>query len=219
LTSSTVSYFVTFGDARQGEKTMRSRLWTNERVGVLQRLWADSKTAIEIAAALNGVSRSAVLGMIFRLRLGADDGPGGKTSRANASKATKRRAKEVPPLAPSRRHRRTRKKNPIADTPPRRSGPVGLFDLANHMCRWPHGQLGGRNYLFCGAPGADLSGGIPYCALHMRRAYLIPPRAAAAKTGKKTGKVNRMSNSGSSACVPRPKATTLRTKSPALAPR
>jgi GcrA cell cycle regulator len=195
---------------------MRSRLWTNERVAVLRRLWADGKTAVEIAAVLDGVSRSAVLGMIFRLRLGTDGGAGAKTARTKPSKS---RAAGVPPLAPSRRHRRRRKKNSIADTPPRRSGPVGLFDLANDMCRWPHGQLGGRNYLFCGAPGADLSGGIPYCALHMRRAYLIPPRAAAAKTGEINSKINRMSNSGSSACLPGAKTTALRTRSPALAPR
>jgi hypothetical protein len=199
---------------------MRSRLWTNERVGVLQRLWADGKTAVEIAAALDGVSRSAVLGMIFRLRLGADDGAAGKKAR---TKPAKSRAAPVPPLPPSRRHRRRRKKNPIADTPPRRSGPVGLFDLGNDMCRWPHGQLGGRNYLFCGAPGADVTGGIPYCALHMRRAYLIPPRAAAATTGKTTGKTasktTGVSNSGSSACLPGAKTIVLRTRSPMLAPR
>jgi hypothetical protein len=198
---------------------MRSRLWTTERVGVLQRLWADGKTAVEIAAALDGVSRSAVLGMIFRLRLGADGGGGGKAARTKPSKS---RAAAVPPLPPSRRHRRRRKKNSIADTPPRRSGPVGLFDLANDMCRWPHGQLGGRNYLFCGAPGADLSGGIPYCGLHMRRAYLIPPPAAAAKTGKTNNKTisktTSVSDSGSSACIPGAKTTALRTKSPALAP-
>jgi GcrA cell cycle regulator len=189
---------------------MRSRLWTTERVGVLRRLWADGKTAVEIAAVLDGVSRSAVLGMIFRLRLGAE----GKTAPAKPGKS---RAAGVPPLSPSRRHRRKRK-NPAADPPPRRSGPVGLFDLGNDMCRWPHGQLGGRNYLFCGAPGADLSGGIPYCALHMRRAYLIPPRAAAGKTGG-TSKTSAMSNSGSSACVPGRNPTALRTKSPARAPR
>jgi GcrA cell cycle regulator len=189
---------------------MRSRLWTTERVGVLQRLWADGKTAIEIAAALDGVSRSAVLGMIFRLRLGAEEGTGGRTTR---TKPAKGRA-APPPLPPSRRHRRKRK-NPDADPPPRRSGPVGLFDLANDMCRWPHGQLGGRNYLFCGAPGADLSGGIPYCTLHMRRAYLIPPpRAAAAKASKTTS----ISNSGSSACLPGAKTMALRSKSPARAP-
>jgi GcrA cell cycle regulator len=195
---------------------MRSRLWTNERVGVLRRLWADGKTAAEIAAALDGVSRSAVLGMIFRLRLGADDGARGKKAR---TKPAKSRAAEVPPLAPSRRHRRRRKKNPIADTPPRRSGPVGLFDLTNDMCRWPHGQLGGRNYLFCAAPGADVTGGIPYCALHMRRAYLIPPRAAAATTGKTTSKTTGVSNSRSSACLPGAKTIVLRTRSPTLAPR
>ncbi|HEY1982774.1 MAG TPA: GcrA family cell cycle regulator [Xanthobacteraceae bacterium] len=200
---------------------MRSRLWTTERVVVLQRLWADGKTAVEIAAALDGVSRSAVLGMIFRLRLGAEDEAGGRTAR---TKPAKNRASAAP-LPPSRRHRRKRK-NPNAEPPPRRSGPVGLFDLTNDMCRWPHGQLGGRNYLFCGAPGADVTGGVPYCALHMRRAYLIPPRAAAAKTGKTTGKTTgkspnkttSVSNSGSSACLPGAKTTMLRIKSPALAP-
>jgi len=188
------------------------RLWTTERIGALQRLWADGKTAVEIAAVLDGVSRSAVLGMIFRLRLGAGAGGGSKTA---ATKTAKGRATSAPPLAPTRRHRRKRK-NPNAD-PPRRSGPVGLFDLENDMCRWPHGQLGGRNYLFCGSPGADLSGGIPYCALHMRRAYLIPPRAASAKTGN-TCNINAVSNSGSSACVPRRNPTAIQTKSPARAP-
>ncbi len=157
---------------------MRSRLWTAERIGALQRLWADGKTAVEIAAELDGVSRSAVLGMIFRLRLGAD----GAEAKTAAAKPGKSRAAVLPPLSPTRRHRRKRK-NPASDPPPRRSGPVGLFDLGNDMCRWPHGRLGGRNYLFCGAPGADLAGGIPYCALHMRRAYLIPPRAASGNTG------------------------------------
>ena len=64
---------------------MASRLWTTERIGAVQRLWADGKTAVEIAAVLDGVSRSAVLGMIFRLRLGAD----GKNAPANASKPSK----------------------------------------------------------------------------------------------------------------------------------
>jgi hypothetical protein len=151
--------------------------------------------------------------MIFRLRLGADGGAGGKTA---PTKPVKSRAAAAP-LPPSRRHRRKRK-NPNADPPQRRNGPLGLFDLTNDMCRWPHGQLGGRNYLFCAAPGADLSGGIPYCALHMRRAYLIPPRAASAKTGN-TSNTSRMSNSGSSACVPGRNPTALPTKSPARAPR
>src|ERR1700722_2307892 len=137
---------------------MRSRLWTTERVVVLQRLWADGKTAVEIAAALDGVSRSAVLGMIFRLRLGAEESAGSKTAQ---TKPPRTRA-SAPPLPPSRRHRRKRK-NPNADPPPRRSGPVGLFDLGNDMCRGPHGQLGGRNFLCWGAPGAAVPGGITYC--------------------------------------------------------
>ena len=45
--------------------------WTDERIDMLKQLWADGATANSIADRLGGVSRSAVLGKIFRLRLGA----------------------------------------------------------------------------------------------------------------------------------------------------
>lgn len=42
-------------------------LWTDHRIAILKRMWADGATAAAIAECL-GVSRSAVLGKIFRLR-------------------------------------------------------------------------------------------------------------------------------------------------------
>ena len=51
-------------------------IWTTERIDLLKRLWSEGKTATAIAASLDGISRAAVLGKIFRLRLGS----GGNTA-------------------------------------------------------------------------------------------------------------------------------------------
>jgi GcrA cell cycle regulator len=48
---------------------MKDGFWTTERIALLKRLWAQGNTANAIAAELGGLSRSAVLGKIFRLRL------------------------------------------------------------------------------------------------------------------------------------------------------
>ncbi|MEL7026638.1 MAG: GcrA family cell cycle regulator, partial [Pseudomonadota bacterium] len=43
--------------------------WTEERVDVLKRLWADGKSASQIANELGGVTRNAVIGKAHRLGL------------------------------------------------------------------------------------------------------------------------------------------------------
>jgi len=58
-----------------------------------------------------------------------------------------------------------------------------LFELTNDSCRWPHGQPGTKAFHFCGAPGADLEGGRPYCERHARRAYVGKRKTAAAPAG------------------------------------
>jgi hypothetical protein len=50
-----------------------------------------------------------------------------------------------------------------------------LLDLTNECCRWPYGEHGGKRFFFCGAAGADIARGIPYCPRHMERAYIVPP--------------------------------------------
>ncbi len=129
--------------------------WTAERVTMLQLLWARGASAEAIAAELGGLSRSAVLGKIFRLR------------RRAASLA------DAPQWRPRRRK---------ADGPPRqasrRRGEC-LLELTNTSCRWPIGRPGATGFFFCGVPQADLARGMPYCAHHARRAYRIPPQIVA----------------------------------------
>jgi len=50
-----------------------------------------------------------------------------------------------------------------------------IYDLTTETCRWPVGPDTGRDQLFCGAPGADLAAGMPYCGSCAPRAY-VPAR-------------------------------------------
>jgi len=127
--------------------------WTAERVSLLKELWANGATAEAIGAQLGGLSRSAVLGKIYRLRRG------GKSRAAPKARPNGPRSKqdEPPPEAP-----RTELKH--------------LLDLTNQCCRWPIVRRGVRGIFFCGAPEADLASGVPYCPYHARRAYVIPPK-------------------------------------------
>ncbi|UXN05789.1 MULTISPECIES: GcrA family cell cycle regulator [unclassified Bartonella] len=60
--------------------------WTDERVELLTKLWAEGLSASQIAAQLGGVSRNAVIGKVHRLKLSGR----GKTTKAQprAPKAT-----------------------------------------------------------------------------------------------------------------------------------
>ncbi|SEA15568.1 GcrA family cell cycle regulator [Rubrimonas cliftonensis] len=53
--------------------------WTDERVEKLQQLWAEGQSAAQIAKALGGVTRNAVIGKVHRL---------GLSNRAAAPRAT-----------------------------------------------------------------------------------------------------------------------------------
>jgi GcrA cell cycle regulator len=136
---------------------MRGYIWRGEDIALLTRLWREGVTADAIGKQLGGLSRSAVLGKIFRLRLGAAGKPGAESGGK----------------APERRHAG---KAP-AIVPPAKSVRQGktLFELTNICCRWPYKRPGGEKYFFCGVPEADLEAGIPYCPRHMKRAYLVPP--------------------------------------------
>lgn len=146
---------------------MRSgEAWTSERIELLKKLWAAGETATAIGARLGGMSRSAVLGKVFRLRLGASHAAA--TSPAKTKSAAPKRSKNATVLA----RRRRGKRDDRPQTPPQtRRQHKTLLELTNDTCRWPHGRPGSEKFFFCGAAGADLECGIPYCARHMRRAY------------------------------------------------
>jgi len=135
--------------------------WSAAQIELLKRLWAEGETAAAIAARLGGLSRSAVLGKVFRLRLRA-----GKTASAATAKSA---VNDGEATAPARRRRGGKRSKQAAPATVRQH--TTLFEPTNKTCRWPHGQPGTNNFFFCGAPEADLEQGIPYCARHMQRAY------------------------------------------------
>src|SRR5271165_4392875 len=92
--------------------------WTDDDIELLKRLWAAGETAETIASRLDGLSRSAVLGKIFRLRLGP--GPGGAAPKAKS-------AKKAPAIA----RRRGPEAKPEPKAKPAAPG-KSLFDLTNN---------------------------------------------------------------------------------------
>lgn len=101
--------------------------WTGEEIDLLKRLWSEGETAAAIAARLGGLSRSAVLGKVHRLRLRTD-----KATAVQAAK-TKSAGERCAERAPARR-RRKRRKLPVAPAAVRQH--KTLFELTNKTCRW-----------------------------------------------------------------------------------
>jgi GcrA cell cycle regulator len=153
--------------------------WSHERVAMLEKLWAEGETAEAIASRLGDVSRAAVLGKIFRLRLDADTPV--STAAKPANQTTRQTdAKRVDATAPERRRRGGKrdaspeKQTPAEKTPAHTRG-KSLLELRNESCRWPYGKPGTARFHFCGASGADLENGMPYCTQHAQRAYVKHP--------------------------------------------
>jgi len=154
-------------------------VWTGRRIALLKALWAQGETATAIAAQLR-MSKSAVLGKVFRLRLrpakkaaSVRRGAAALGRRRRGRAPAKPQAMRAPPAVPA--------VPAVPAAPAAPAAPVGksLFELTNDCCRWPHGQPGTKNFFFCGAPGADVEGGRPYCERHARRAYVGRSKAAA----------------------------------------
>lgn len=61
--------------------------WTDERVEMLKKLWAEGLSASQIAAKLGGVTRNAVIGKVHRLKL---------SGRAKTPKSSAPRVRRTP---------------------------------------------------------------------------------------------------------------------------
>jgi GcrA cell cycle regulator len=146
---------------------MRGEHWTIERIELLRKLWADGETAAAIAVRLGGMSRSAVMGKVFRLRLPAGD----QSETAQAKQNTEPNNQRDEAAVPVRRRRGGARKTRLRPLPATGVQGKKLLELTNNTCRWPHGSPGTNRFFFCGAPEADLEHGVPYCARHMQRAY------------------------------------------------
>src|SRR5687767_4326310 len=75
--------------------------WTDERIELLKEMWANGRSAAQIAAHLGGISRSAVIGKLHRLGRSGRSEAATQTARRNICRTSSRRRKKLgAPFAP-----------------------------------------------------------------------------------------------------------------------
>jgi GcrA cell cycle regulator len=144
--------------------------WTDERVALLTKLWADGLSASQIAAELGGITRNAVIGKVHRLGLS------GRAKSPSSSSPRPRKARSSGMLRVSRPSMRGNTAlaydNDAEPEPELIEIPVeqrkNLLQLTEKTCRWPIGDPGSADFFFC---GGETVNEVPYCAYHSRVAY------------------------------------------------
>lgn len=157
--------------------------WTDERVELLAKLWAEGLSASQIATQLGGVSRNAVIGKVHRLKL---------SGRGRASAAQPRAKKAAPaastPKSVTRPVRTVAASvgatalavqfdaepvarqilRPTEDVVIPISRQLDLLQLTERTCKWPNGDPLSEEFSFCGNEAGETG---PYCSYHSRLAY------------------------------------------------
>ena len=144
--------------------------WTDERVALLTKLWADGLSASQIAAELGGITRNAVIGKVHRL---------GLSGRAKSPSASPRPRKPRTSGHMMRVSRPSIRGNTALayDYAPEPEPELieipieqrkNLLQLTEATCHWPVGDPGSPDFFFC---GGDANEGSPYCNYHSRVAY------------------------------------------------
>lgn len=155
---------------------MTASAWTEARIERLKTLWLEGRTAEQIATELqNGISRSAVLGKVHRMRLSEGRPKRPRTSKAGSGPSSGSTGisltdagLERPPDTPA-----TQDLGAPAPARPLR-GP-DIVSVRRGQCRWPYDDPG-ETFILCGRPVVRGS----YCARHAAIGYRTPPGGAAA---------------------------------------
>ena len=137
-------------------------MWTEERVELLKKLWAEGLSASQVAKQLGGVTRNAVIGKAHRLKLSNRLSP----IQQNNKKPV---AKPVEEKKPARKVANDISKPRDIDI----KG-ISLAELKDKMCRWPIGDPKEPDFRFCGCQAVA---GLPYCGEHAKVAYQAATRS------------------------------------------
>ena len=160
--------------------------WTDERVELLKKLWADGLSASQIAGQLGGVTRNAVIGKVHRLKLSSR---GRATASPARQKKTQTAASSV--RSPSRSATTSRTMTasigatalqtqfdaepiarhvlrPVENVVVPISRHLQLIQLNERTCKWPNGDPLSEDFHFCGNDSAETG---PYCNYHSRIAF------------------------------------------------
>lgn len=139
--------------------------WTDERIELLKKLWADGKSASQIVEIMGGVSRNAVIGKVHRLNLPVRQDYQQPLRAARIIRTPRMPKKKPEPAKVSELQKFIdRAPPPVADSIPMpKSLGLTLMELENHNCRWPAGER--EHITFC---GHQIEQGRSYCAYHVR---------------------------------------------------
>jgi GcrA cell cycle regulator len=145
--------------------------WTDERVELLKKLWADGLSASQIAAELGGITRNAVIGKVHRLGLsGRAKSPSSAASRPRKPRSSGHIMRV--PRASMRGNTALAYDYETEPEPELIEIPVEqrktLLQLNEKTCHWPVGDPGSSEFFFC---GGDTVNDLPYCSYHCRVAY------------------------------------------------
>jgi GcrA cell cycle regulator len=148
-------------------------VWTPERVERLKVLHADGCSASNIAAAIGGITRMAVLGKIHRLGLSRPQMPKlpPKPYLAALPKPIRAPAQGQAAATTRATEGRTRINFDAPAPRPPASLARAFEDLHAADCRWPTGDTRNGPLTFCAHPR---HGNRPYCLAHCRIAYQRP---------------------------------------------
>jgi len=171
--------------------------WMTEQIVELRALWDEGHSVAEIGRRM-GLSKNAVVGKAHRLDLPARESPirvAGSGARPRQYKPKRAGKNTLPPMdsvPPAERtpggrtpqpasHKGPRpvqrpSRKPTKPKPKRIKAPAqapapsapAVAAPAKHLCCWPIGDPGTRDFRFCGAPAKP---GKPYCQQHCDLAY------------------------------------------------
>lgn len=147
--------------------------WSQERVDLLTKLWAEGLSASQIAVRLGCKSRSAVIGKVHRLGLSGR----ATTSRIASGKRAARAASKAPRTAKPVGNPiiRALMAEPFTPSVEELDIPINerktMETLEECSCRWPIGDPQHADFHFCGKSKVT---GLPYCEFHARRAFQPP---------------------------------------------
>ena len=171
--------------------------WTDERVEILTKMWAEGNSASQIAKELGGVTRNAVIGKVHRL---------GLSNRATTPTSNKSESKTKSSPTRSPRAKQKSRKVDVAEPksdnvtslrrqiipagqplPPQPSAneispealarvseiekkakKLSLLELTEKTCKWPVGDPATEDFWFC---GLATQSGKPYCEAHVGVAF------------------------------------------------
>ena len=144
--------------------------WTEEKVKKLKEYWKKGYSTGEIGRMI-GVSKNAVVGKAHRLGLDSRPSPIKPEKSVKNIKTAKTKVKET--KAPEKGKAKPGDKEKAKEEPKKekvvRTDGISLLELNKSSCRWPQGDPKEKNFSFCGRPCVE---GRPYCAEHVREAYV-----------------------------------------------